>query len=577
MRIPVSDGPRAQTRPIGTPFSNTNFDTGQGEVSRGIGELGTGIDRAAHYVAQAEDKANALAANDLVTQFQHDTTTELVGDTGAPSTVAAPGKLGETGEQGFSRPTSRPGFLSSRGKAAFEQSGDALSRLEKRRQKIAESATNDKQRALFMQHSASLFEGARARVEGHTAEQLHAAEAASIEGRKAETLRDISSAYSDDKWSAQQAAGVEQVIRAFALSPEDAQAKAAAWQSDVAKMRLEKFLAAKDAKGAENLFAAVKDKLEPHVATRFEKDIGAVRLDREADAKADALVKGSRSPDGRFDAKTAYDQVDGITDSDLANEVRVRVQRREMVEDRLWADHVKDVGTKAYQQHNIGGFGSIPGPLKQELNRVDPALYDRLKDDAARKYRQSKQDGGAARREQAMLNRIGLQDFMARPPASRADADVDLEYAGMGLDEVGIGAIRVKQRLAKEAIRKDGAESESEFVRQAKASAVKIVRGKESQKVFDAEAALAYSKLEADLKRAPSNAEAEKAISDLTLKAITKPGAIYGFNEEYEFERRARERKDGTGATKKLAPGRYKDKKSGKTIIVDELGNKRFE
>lgn len=542
MKVPVLDGPRVEARPVGTPYVNTDVRGAFGQaVAKGLEDVGQGVDQAieADRKRDAQLAAAAAKAKKEADEFRVD---------------SADLEFGQ--EINHNLHEKDVGFLNKQGEAALNEA-PTLEAFGKAREKIAKALSNDEQRSKFNQRAQARMQQAWTRVESHAAEQRLKVYESAASGQVQLALDTV--ALSRDPKDIDSAIGKVLVgpdgepgpLRRFltkkGLPTEKIEAEESEFKAKAYGIALQGFLDRRDAAGAEEYFRQVKDQLGPH-AKQLAKDVALVALDSKADMAADLLVKTSRNPDGSFNAAEAYARVNAIGDQSMADEVRQRVQKREMVEDRLQKDYVKSVGDRAFTQHNVGGFTSIPGPLREELNRVDPPLYDRLKYDAARKRHQSKQ-------EQAMANLIALQDFMSRPVSARAEVDPDRDYAGFGLDEVGMGAIRVKARVAKDEVRKDGGVSETEFLRTAKAAATNIVKGKEDQKLFDGEAALAYDKLKARLKGAePTAADVRQEISELLQKRLTKPGMLFGFNEETEFKRRARERKEGKPPAPATAP-----------------------
>lgn len=520
--IPVLDSSSVAQRPIGANLSNQNYDTGVREVAHAIGGLG-------EVAQEAYQRANGVAANNAVSQLEAEVTSNTDGS-----------GTGVGGKQEGEKP-----FMATRGMEAAARSEETMAKLNTRRKELAATLSNDEQRALFYQHSRPLLQGTRRRVEAHVAKERHAAEVASIEGRMATSLQSIANNYSDEGGTASQAsAAVEQTLRAFALSPEDAEAKVLAWRGRVAETRINRYLGAKDWKGAQDLFAVAKDSMPE--AGRYQKQIDAVRKDGVADSMAHKLVDDNLAHDGRVDVATALEELEKSDekDVDVRDEARRRLKQLATERDAAWETETKRVSSEAFTAYNSGGWRGIPGQLKLDLNERNPALYDRLKDDSERKYRSRRLGDAEARREQAEIDRVARNDYLALPAADRAKQDLDEFLAGRGVSDGMASELKVHKRTAGETVQRGEVSSETSYKAQAKAAANGVVKGKTRQKAFEAEALLEYSRLTQQLKHAPSKAEADEAIGKLLEKAMTDPG-FFGPSEEFEFERRARERREG--------------------------------
>jgi hypothetical protein len=323
MKIPVRSGAQVAARPIGTPFGNTNFDTGQGQVTQALNQVGAVAENIADRVAKAAAKADAINVNDAVSRLQDGTNDNLDGNSQK--------KI--------------QGYLNVKGMAAAEASVPTLEKLEKFRGEIAQELANDRQRKLFAQHSAPVIRGARSRVEGHVNNEREAAEQASIQGRMATSLATILGRNSDDGFAAEEAASVSQMIRAFAKSDEDGDAKELAWNANVTQARLRLFIAKEDDAAADALFARKKELLGVHAAD-FEHDLSVLRTKKFSETTAKGIVGETADPvSGRVDLAKAYTKVDELPEGK-------REGVRRLLEDRYQA------GEKAWDQKVSGHFDS---------------------------------------------------------------------------------------------------------------------------------------------------------------------------------------------------------------------------
>jgi hypothetical protein len=519
-RIQIPDSAAVAEHGYSTPFIKRDNTSGLEHVAQAVNEVGKGLD---NYVKTA----NAVAANDAVTQYQHDNVSALDGST-------------EDGQ---------PSFLSREGKDAIEKSGPTLEWLEKRRQDIAAELTNDEQRKVFLHHSAGVYESSRARIESHASQQLKVTEDASLQGRMATSLLEISKNYTDaEGTSSKTAASVENTIRAFKAPMGQAAVDAAvgAWREKVAETRLNQYLdAKKDWAGAEQLFATVKDDLGPNAA-RYQVKIDDVKRDGVADAIALHLVAGAAGKGGRVNGDAALAALDaqGLTDIKLKDEARLRLQHYVTQAEQGWKAETEKISKEAFADYNTGGWPGIDSELKKDLNARNPELYHQLKADSERKFRERNASGAAARKEQADRNKEALNNFMSLPAAERAKTDPAEFALGRGVDPLGVSDIKRHQRGAIEMVDKGLAVPSDKFVREAVAAGQGIAKGKTAQAQLKAEATLEFANFYEKNKRAPSVEEATKLTSHL-VGNILEPGYFYGTNEKPLYQHRAEQRAKG--------------------------------
>ncbi|MGH9811526.1 MAG: hypothetical protein ACRD4T_00170 [Candidatus Acidiferrales bacterium] len=522
-RVPLLEVPQVETRALPTPYERTASDTGLGDLAAGLQRLGAGLERrrlreeqeqaqerkaeearqAKHQEALA--RANATAASDALNELKHGSQTGLYGDKG----------------QG--------GFLATRGQDAAKASEVSLAEMQKRAEALSRRLANDEQRGIFRQHAQGVLLGFRQDVDRHVSTQQRAAEQASLEGAKQLALSSVAHRFGDELAVERESRAVEDRLVAFSLSPEDAARDVAEWRRSVVKTRMGALLEAKDWQGAEALYGKAKELLGPEGA-RIEKDIRAVRRDGEADRLAISAVESAIDDDGRVDADRALAGVDVVTegDTDIRDEARRRAQQRIMVAERAYDAETERLSKEAHAAYNRGGWNGVPGPLKDALNERNPGLYGRLRDDSDRRYRQRRGAAVDARREQADRDRDARNEFNALSPSERAETDLDAFLAGRGVGKVGASAIKVDQRKAIDSVVKGEAQSETEFLRQARAASLgEGLKGKATAKEFNAGATLRYQQFIEEKKRAPNSTEAKELIADLVLERVTEEGTFF--------------------------------------------------
>lgn len=544
IRIPTLDGPQVSQRGLATPYARSDHRSGMESISQGLGQAANGADRMAANYQRAQDEADVVAVNDALAELENDKITALHGDTREKSGGLLDGAIPnqENLDEVWEAP---PGaFLATKGMQAAEKSSETMDWLSAQRSKRAGKLTTDKQRELFLRQSEKLTTGARNQVESHVSNQIQVAKQASLEGRQKVALHDVANNYADEELVAEQTEGVEEVLRALSLSDEDAEAKVTAWRSSVTEVRLNKYLAANDWKGAENLFAREKDVLGPH-SVQFEKQIEAVKRDSVADAAAMKAVDGAMFSSGKVDSEKALAAIDAMDgDSQLKDEARRRTQQRIVQKERAWDAETEKISKESFAAYNSGGWNGIPAPLKLELNERNPELYSRLRNDSERRWKERNQNSAEARREQLERDRIARFEYLSLPAEERAGTDLDEFLAGRGASPVLSSELKVHKRKAGETVQKGEASSESESIRQAMAAAQGVIKGKKDQQEFRAEAALAFQRFQEQHKRAPSQKEWSAEVADMLLKE-ERPGLLFGTNEERRFKRLARERKQG--------------------------------
>jgi hypothetical protein len=566
-RIPIMGINETGARPVGTPYVSGPSGDDSAAVARGVREAGAALGNIGSEVARqigaesnkrdeatrrAKHRADVVAANNALTGLQHDLNSSMYGDAQAARAPDA-----EWAGMPGDRPAAR-GFLAERGQSAAATSVPTLEWQEKRRQHWGSQLKTPEQRALFEAESTKLRESYRVQVERHTTGQIREAEEASVKAREETALREVANNYADEATVRQQVAGAVGPMSALALSKEDADAKVAALESKVAQVRLERYLGDSDWKGAEQLFERDKAKLGAAAST-YEKRIGDVKRIAVASQVAADATAVSVDERGRVDLGLALERAEALAGDDplVRKEVRAQVHERALRAEQSYDADTERLSKQAHAIFNERGFAGIPPALKAQLNERNPALYERLKDDAERKVRQRRSDVADQRRQQSEANTLAMQDFMARPADERATLDISSTYAGSGANAVGMGALKVKQREAVDSVTRGEAASETEFVRQAKAAAAGIVTGKDAGKLLEAEAALAFSDFVQRNKRKPTREEMDAEIAGLVEKQMVGERRLFGLldpKEERGFETRAKARKEGSPAAPATPP-----------------------
>ena len=417
MRVPVLEENRQQTRAMPTPYSNLDTRSGLDSLAQGVQQLGAGLEAVQARAQEAKRKGDVMAVTDAETAYQHDITSTLSGNAEDPRAA--------------------PGFLTTRGQAAAASSTPTLEKLDKRRGQIAqELLSNDEQRRAFMARSNGMFESARHQVEGHVSQQGLLAQQATLKARQSSALQALPGVYTSQAEVARLASAVEGPIRELALSPADADAQVAEWRSAVFATQLQQYLAAEDWKGAEKTFERVKGDLAPKVAAEIEKHISSRRTDADAEEISRLAVARNMRPNGSIDAGAAVLDLDKLipsTETELLKKARLLTKERALEIKQSWDEDTKNISTDAYSLYNEKGWTALhkaPGrngsSLGELLNERTPPLYDRLKDEIERKFKERNKKEPATM-ENTVAWMAAKADMTAHPELYKGKTSADLE------------------------------------------------------------------------------------------------------------------------------------------------------
>lgn len=511
IRVPI--GPQVATAPLPRP------GIAPGQTGQLLQEAGAAIQgvsgQAAELFRREKQRADAARVAQLETEFQT-SANRLLDDLSA-----------KRGEEAFAAE-----------QATLEELGKLRDGLVERAGGLDRWTRDDTLRKL-----GTLFEGARRDANAHITKQRRAAMVDTIQAREASALDALARNFDDPVGRSEQMGAAEEVIGALSPTEEGRAQAQAEFRKKAHVVVLERYLVTRDTEGAKAYLAKVRDELGA-AASQVEKHLLAVERDTEAEREAMRISEGATDArTGWVDEARAVGAVDALTPGPIKDEVRARVERRVAASDGLRKNEVNRRFRMAYAAYIRGGYGSIPPTLKEWLTDNAPEMLDRLRDDADRKRRLSRSDRAEARRAQADANRLALYDYMARPAEERAGLDIEATYGGTGPDDIGLGALMVKQREAADAVKKGRALSEAEFVRRAKAAASGTIKTRKQMAEFEAEMRLQFG----EEKEPPSPERARKIIADgLSEKTLERPW-LWDTTER-GFESRRRERLGGLTA-----------------------------
>lgn len=576
MRIPILEMPRAQSRPVATPFSSVNHDTGLGELANAAGSVVGGMQQAkaqeARVVAheqqlaeKARERASIVASTDAEAELER-RSAHLLDD-------VKPEKLGYEAP-----PVS--GYFQTRGADASRHGAKAQEWLEKQRREIEDKLATPEARAIFRQRSQGYLLQTRRRMQSHEATQVHEAEVATNAAAMDMGLRTLRSNYADDDLAQQVMNDRSGSLHGLARSPEEGAAAVVKWQAAAYGSRIDAALEADDWQTAERLYA----KAQPILGDggQMAAAISKKRVAVQSEATALEIVKTARRSDGRPDETAAFGAIEKLPE-ELRKEARARVKEYIVEADSAWKQQREDVEREAQAAWNANGrrFSKLPQKLQDRLNEISPEKYTELqaKSDALYdRWRRHKDDSAGERRAQARENEILLTRFQSLPKAEQQATDIDAWLAKQteAADTLGVERLKKARRSATEKVQSGQAEDEEEFMRDARAAAVrtKSTTNKREAERYSALLRSDYDQFFAKNARAPTKVEAEAMIAERTATK-TVPRKVLGFEVgEKEVPGWQAEESEPDGAVvaarKKIPTGkRVRNTKTGKTGIWD--------
>lgn len=596
MKIPFPELPRSELRDASTisPLiqqADQSIGNSIQDLAKGIEHAGEGFaaqaSRLDEQARKAKAEADAISQANADTAYQRAETETLVGGSNRGKLIDD--AFNETGPAETLTPDNAkdtPGYLSTRGLDAPAQSSKTLEQLEKARQKIAaETFSDPEQKAKWLARSSGAIEDSRRKIETHSAQQTKVAGDDALHGR----LQSLQQAIANDTSGAatqRLAMEGEEAIRSLQLSKDGGDAAVLRWQSDVSKTRISSLLStangindnpelkAKYVNTAAQQFEYAKEKIVDADKVKYAIDqarLSAARaaVDVQGERLAANMVLEATSPSGIVDEQKAISQLESIPAGPLRDEARQRLHQRIVAANASYKQDTDAISKAAFSAFNAGGWAGIPATLKQGLNERNPELYDRLRNEAERKWKDHQGGKADARREQAARDHEAFNDYMTLPTAERAKQDINLFLAGRGVSPEGASRLGPAQRRATEDVHRGESERTDAFVADAVAAAQGTVKGKSDTAAFKASAVQAYNDFVLSQKppRPPTKTEAQALIADgLVAHFKSKPrllDGILGPGEEAGWEQMARKRKSAgaVGAPASKQPGPDKPKR----------------
>jgi hypothetical protein len=573
MKIP-GPGPGVKSIAVPTPYSNTDTRGAFGEAYVGaidkvdvaISRVDQAMEREAaeneRAAKEARAKADAISSANADAAYQRAETARMVGGNNRRSLID--NAFEETGPALSLTPgdvKGEPGFLSTRGKAAFDQSESVIADLDKNRQKIAKEHFADAAaRERWLARSNGMLADTERRVEQHSAQQFEVARKDALEGIRASAIEGVANA-SDAQSAANFTLNAEARIRELADSPEGAEADVARFRQDVLGVRIGRLLSDGDVEAAEGQYEAAKTHLGSmgpkvkHAIDQAKKAQAVQAFDVEAQKHVDMLVEVGTKPNGQPDLDVIDAKLSLIPPGKLRDEVEQRLGAAKEKAARRWkqrVDRFADDASSTYEKTR--SLGAVDPKVKSWLQENAPEEWKKLRKDAEAditRMRTARTGDASARREQAEIDRLAMLEFRELPIAERAVTDVNAFLRGRGASPIGSSAVRGEQTRTQEVVRAGDAIGETEFIRSVEA-ATRAIAGASKDKAKDikAQAVQAYGELRKKANGKPSEEDVQAEIDRLTAAAATAPRlleSVRGKGVESEVERRIRVQKEAKG------------------------------
>ncbi len=577
MRIPVRTQKPVESSATAPGYANLDFrNDGTRALQQGIGQASQGFEAIdamkQDRIAKAKAQAEAISFAEADAELQRRATIATVGDSASDSFTLDLSAPAGSPEAEAKRKT---GYFSTRGKAAFEASGEVLEQLEKDRQDVANGKFADPgARAKWLAKSSGTMADLHRQVEHHAAQQTAAAAQDALKGKLDTTLAAIAN---DQDGSSTQALAddAEVAIRALATTEEGAEAAVRGWKRDVVGTRIDALLGRGQVDLAEGQFKAARDalgaKADEYSAkiAHARKTADVARLDIEAQSAVDSIIAKNVTHEGQPNLAGMDAMLLTVPPGKLRDEMQQRLPAVKEMAAKRWKEKVDGYANAAGATYEKTlNLGAVDPKVKGWLVDYAPDEWRKLRHDAEQHtnhLRSARTGDAAARREQADIgDRLARLEFLELPPAERASTDVGAFLRGRGVSPIGASTVRGEQTKAAETMRAGDAQGETEFVRKFEASTRGLAAdgkaGDAKRKDLRAAAVDAYADLRAKNKGLkPSSEDVATELDRLAVKAATEPrflDSVRGKGVETEVERLAREKK---AALKDKTPTSQKD------------------
>lgn len=547
-RVPVYDQQRISSRALPSPRVRAPGSTGMEQVGQAVRGVGAQVfDLSIDF----RDRADQLRADRALLDFN------------------ARRQQLSTGENGV---------LLRQGENALDFSADWQD-LERTRGEIAAGLANDRQRALFLQRADPLMLQTQGAWEKHSFQQFGVVYKETTDAQMQQALQEVDAAALEGPEA------VERALQRVLVDPPDAEGNPQPGilrryltlvqglpgervEQLVEQFRKDGHLRAlnilmrpgeENVEAAQAYLAQMGDQLGKE-ADPIRRTIEAEARKRRALVQAGNIVSGARKAprpgaEERVDPNAALAALDALAPAER-DAARPYVLQQIQDAERAWVARVGQQWDAALGAYNQGGLRGVPSELMQWLNANAPELEQRLRNDAERRWRQSKADRSAEKAEQRALDSEITNLFLSRSTEDRATVNIDLEYGATGISDVGLANLKRLQRAAIEDVEKGLAVREAEFRREGLAQAAGVIStNKKERERFEAELTNSLSDFRAKHNRFPDREEAQNLYDELLKIKVKRRirSDLRGYQVRAE-ERVARSRETAEGTGSQPAP-----------------------
>lgn len=162
--------PRVESRPLGTPYSKVNPDTGAAQIGQGMEVLGRGVQQASAEAQKEKDNADRIAVQMAEVEYEKHANRELYSADG--------------------------GLLTKQGVNAINGSGQVYDSLTKRRADLLNNLT-PRQREMFNLSSQKSTIGYQRQIENHVSSAIRTIDDETIKAKQGTAIDAISANYMD--------------------------------------------------------------------------------------------------------------------------------------------------------------------------------------------------------------------------------------------------------------------------------------------------------------------------------------------------------------------------------------------
>ena len=332
-RIDQAQLPEGTTRPLATPYDETRVPL-DSPIGQGLHQLAGGISAAGTRL----EEYNRLRVRQVEAAYHADLNEETA--------------LYKTLE----------------GNAAIDGYEALKTKLDERLKTRSAELQSEGQRTLFERQAALQARVAMAHVEGHLAQQRRVVEDTTFGRQRAEALKQIANAYSDEltvgRVNGLFRSAITEHAKLIGLPASELEQR---WGEAVAQTRLDMFLADKRVGDAQSYLARVKGILPADKLDNYTRTLSGMADAQAADLVAQKIVGDTRGPDGQVDRRKAQALVD-TADAKLRDRVQHYVDHRANVYDKAWRDEAV----------NLAGRVSIAG-IDPTTDRFSLALVEGTK------------------------------------------------------------------------------------------------------------------------------------------------------------------------------------------------------